>query len=249
VTSDASTRPGYQPEPPARWTYILVLLGALHVMLDARYRLVSLFPSRPIGFAFLAATYLTIAFLLPARFPTSLALFSKLEEWADACTSFFLLRKRWTRLTSACLIVVLMTLGGCLVRWIYIARTPITATIADMLPLVQAACVRLASGTNPYGSAYAMPWELPLTLWPGLWLPYMVPHSLALDLRWVHIAVVVCLATLFGLFIVRSTSDLTTRGQATLAASFCALFLFHCHPTDVERKSWNGASNPATRQV
>jgi hypothetical protein len=119
-----------------------------------------------------------------------------------------------------------MTTAGCFLRWAHIARTPIKPNIADMLPLINNACNTLASGANPYDKIYLMPWKLPLTFWPGLWMPYMIPYGLGIDLRWIHISCVVGIASIFGVFIIRSLKTPSSKNQAMLLAAMAGLSLF-----------------------
>jgi hypothetical protein len=95
-----------------------------------------------------------------------------------------------------------------------------------MLPLIQYACETLTKGGNPYGLLFSMPWKLPLTFWPGLWLPYMGPYLLGIDIRLVHIVIVVGVSLVFSRFLC-GKGDLEVRKKSAIPlAAFSALSLF-----------------------
>lgn len=231
VTSCAKVSGLNRPTGPSvamtgRWAYILLLLGVMHVLMDARYRIIELFPSRTCGYAVLALIYAALALLLATWKPSQSGLFSRLDAWARATLSPLFMLRRPVRTSVVCTVVLLMTIAGCLLRWVYIMQTPIAPHLADMLPLIQEACNTLASGANPYDKVYEMPWRVPMMYWPGLWMPYMIPYIMGIDLRWVHIGTVVGIASLFGAFIMRALRAPSSEEQAMLLAAFAGLFLF-----------------------
>jgi hypothetical protein len=57
---------------------------------------------------------------------------------------------------------------------------------ADMLVQIQAGVERLMSGQDPY-FVYHVPWELPLSYGPWLWMWFIIPYVLRSDLRLVTI--------------------------------------------------------------
>lgn len=73
---------------------------------------------------------------------------------------------------------------------------PLDPARSDMLPLVEAACMRLLSGLDPYSPYVVHEW-LRLTYLPGLWLPYMPAVLLEIDPRFVNI---LCLASAYLVF-------------------------------------------------
>lgn len=165
-----------------RWAYILVLLCVMHVLMDARDRIVVFFPSRAVGFITLAAAYAALSQLLIAWKPSTVGLFGRFDVWIRANMLDLFSDRQQGRKPIICAVIILMTAAGCLLRWVYIIRTPVSAHIADMLPLIYGACETLISGANPYNKVYEMPWKLPLTFWPGLWMPYLIPHIIGRDL-------------------------------------------------------------------
>ncbi|MBN1593337.1 MAG: hypothetical protein JW941_08860 [Candidatus Coatesbacteria bacterium] len=75
-----------------------------------------------------------------------------------------------------------------------IAAAPIDPNHTDMLPLVLLACRRFLSGASPYMD-YLMPWKLPLTYLPVIWLPFIPAEIFGLDPRWLS-ALFGCLAVI-----------------------------------------------------
>ena len=208
--------------------YILALLLLTHVLMDARYRIAGLFPSKAQGFAFLGVLYLFLSISLTARKPLPEFLFRRLDTMVHS----IVISSPLCRLKGHILylwfsvIVLLMIVCGVFARWVYMTRTPIAAHIADMLPLIQQACDTLVSGSNPYQKIYEMPWELPLTFWPGMWLPYLPLRLINIDIRWLHLGVVVGISLIFGGYFLRSASVSTAQYSRTLFAGFVCLFLF-----------------------
>jgi hypothetical protein len=95
-----------------------------------------------------------------------------------------------------------------------IACFPLHPERSDMLPLIVAACRRMLSGENPYGT-YTLNHQVPLTYLPALWLSYLPIVALDLDPRFVHAA-----ATIASLALAYAAAEDKQR-----AAGLCALFL------------------------
>jgi hypothetical protein len=210
----------------SQWLYILLLLGVMHVLMDGRYQIVSHFPSRVIGFGVLGVAYLVISLMLFVPVRAYGRVLSPFDHWIRRLLAPYIAGRSKRDIVVLCSVVVLMIVAGCWLRWLYIKRLPIEPRFADMLPLIQCACDSLEKGMNPYGQLYPMPWKLPLTFWPGLWVPYLIPHMLSIDIRWVHIVAIVAISMVFVRFLVgRGVCDDRTN-SATKLAAFAALFLF-----------------------
>ncbi len=69
---------------------------------------------------------------------------------------------------------------------------------ADMLVQIRLALNALLTGHNPY-QTFHVPWTLPLSYGPVLWAPYLVPHLLHLDLRFLSLAGVLIAAAALAL--------------------------------------------------
>jgi len=210
-----------------RWIYILILLTVMHILLDARYRIVSLFPTKAAGFGILAAAYLAISLLLTSSVPLFLKrLFCRLDAWIRRRLSPLLQGGPRRNVLIACSLVVLMTVAGCYLRWLFIKSIPIAPIYADMLPLIQSVCETLTAGNNPYERSYFMPWEIPLTYWPGLWMPYLLTHVLGVEPRLIHLGVVVIISLLFTGFLWKAVADKEYPETTVCIAVLSSIFLF-----------------------
>lgn len=67
-------------------------------------------------------------------------------------------------------------------RIYWMSKIPVEAKYGDMLPLIQLAGERFLAGEYPY-SMYELPWPLPLTFFPGLWMSYLPAIATGMDLR------------------------------------------------------------------
>jgi hypothetical protein len=117
----------------------------------------------------------------------------------------------------------MIAVGGYL-RWLFIKSIPIAPIYADMLPLIQDACETLIAGNNPYTRSYFMPWEIPLTYWPGLWMPYLITHVLGVDPRWIHLGVVVIISLLFAGFLWQAIANKEYPDTSVCIAVLCSIF-------------------------
>jgi hypothetical protein len=92
--------------------------------------------------------------------------------------------------------------AGLLAYWAIALLEPLDVAAANMLPIIQAACVDVAAGVNPYTKTYPDIATLPLYYFPGLWVPYCPFEWLHLDVRWLNVSldllVVVLLARACG---------------------------------------------------
>lgn len=79
-----------------------------------------------------------------------------------------------------------LTILALALRLRVLARQPIDAADADMLPLLQQAMARLLAGHDPY-VWYHLPYAAPMTYLPALWLPMVPAFALGLDVRLVQV--------------------------------------------------------------
>jgi hypothetical protein len=85
---------------------------------------------------------------------------------------------------SAATLAALLILALTVSRWMN--RIVLLGFNGDMLVQITEAVKRFASGLNPY-HVYYVPWELPLSYGPTLWMWYLVPYALQADFRLVTI--------------------------------------------------------------
>ena len=64
---------------------------------------------------------------------------------------------------------------------------PLDPNRGDMLVIIEHAISLFREGGNPY-SIHKVPWDAPLSYGPVLWLPFVVPHVLRIDLRVITLA-------------------------------------------------------------
>ena len=73
-----------------------------------------------------------------------------------------------------------------LVRLRVLHREPVDPGVADMLPLLQQAMARVLAGADPY-VWYHLPYPVPMTYLPALWLPMVPAFWLGADVRLVQV--------------------------------------------------------------
>jgi hypothetical protein len=207
--------------------YTLILLTVMHILLDGRYRIVSLFPTRVAGFVAIASAYLAISLLLLSSLPRFLnRRFCLFDIWVRQRLSPLLKGGPRRNILIAGTLVIFMIAAGCYLRWLFIKSIPIAPIYADMLPLIQEVCETLIAGNNPYTRSYFMPWEIPLTYWPGLWMPYLITHVLGVDPRWIHLGVVVIISLLFAGFLWKAIANKEYPDSTVGIAVLNSIFLF-----------------------
>ena len=64
---------------------------------------------------------------------------------------------------------------------------PLDPNRGDMLVIIEHAIAQFLARGNPY-AIHHVPWDAPLSYGPVLWLPFVVPYTLAIDLRIVTLA-------------------------------------------------------------
>lgn len=131
------------------------------------YRAGLLFPEPWQGYVALTLvlTALTLVFLFaPAAAPKQTTLPNRL----------------WLPLTLGLALALLPPAIGLRLPWM--RAYPVDAQYGDMLPLIELAGRHFLAGNFPY-TEYHLPWPLPLTFFPLLWMSYLPALLLNLDLR------------------------------------------------------------------
>lgn len=182
-----------------RWLFVLLLALAMHFLSGLRNYIASATGMRTICFGAIGGLTLLLAYLATVRIPVPSALFASLDVRLRGLIENLRTYRKGLMIATLVGMLVVATAGIAL-RVDEIGSVPIDPQRADMLPLVSGACGVLAEGGNPYTRVFEMPWELPLTLWPGMWGPYLLPYTLGIDLRWLHVAVVLLIAGIFASF-------------------------------------------------
>jgi hypothetical protein len=87
---------------------------------------------------------------------------------------------------SVGLVAALLVVAACHRWFLQILTYPNDAQRADMLVVIQQGIRRVLQGRNPY-TIYHVPWEVTLPYGPVMWAPYVVPHVLHVDVRFVSL--------------------------------------------------------------
>jgi hypothetical protein len=82
-------------------------------------------------------------------------------------------------------------------RLLVVHNEPIDPARADMLTLMTRAMERLLAGDNPY-IVHALPYPMPLTYLPALWVPMTPAHWLGIDVRLVQIVAACAAGAVLG---------------------------------------------------
>jgi len=159
--------------------WVLIITCLFQMLLVFREPIVNLFSNKEKGLTIIT---IVIALLLLATFPLSRGpirnkFFKTHYDQFLSHYSFSKASKLFLIFTSA------ISIFGILIRAIVIQSVPFGVKIADMLPLIQKAGQTLLLGQNPY-QVYHFPYAMPLTFWPGLWLPFVPAILMRIDLRW-----------------------------------------------------------------
>jgi len=124
--------------------------------------------------------------------------------------------------------VVLVTILGCLIRIFLILTIPLLPEIADMLPLIKKAGEVFLQGGNPY-QIHFVPHPLPLTFWPGLWIPYLPATLINFDPRWIGLFFWILISILLIAFSIKKYKENNSNNLLLLSGMsiFILQFSFH----------------------
>lgn len=130
----------------------------------------------------------------------------------------FILRAAIVMAATAVVIGVLLAKVWHFLRQFWL--DPINPTQGDMLPLIQQALRSFfLDHHSPYGPHVIAHWELPLTFWPGLWLPFALPWQSDCDIRLWTLAAL----ALTGLMLMAAGADAALRVRVRNWAGALAL--------------------------
>lgn len=143
--------------------------------------------SRPVADAGLAMTGAAILMSIyfhgaELPFPALAAMASVAVVLAAARVFLGAARAVWLALLIGLGVQIALALGN-----------PLDVAAANMLPVVEAGCVKLLNGENPYLATYPGITSVPLMYLPGLLLPYCAPVALGLDVRVLNVVLLVAI--------------------------------------------------------
>lgn len=193
------------------------------MLIDLRFRIVMSFPTQSEGYLVITGLFaVTCSLLLWLTKGTG----SKSIWSRTVIATLGNFRLRWPNLSRQKAMVLGLALAsitlGIWVRYEFYARIPINPKIADMLPLIHEASHSLVLGEWPY-KYYYVPWRLPLTFMPGLWLPYLPTYVLGLDLRHTGLLIIFLIGMIYLYFILQAYLGKPSRTVAFLATPIASL--------------------------
>ena len=138
------------------------------------------------GTAFRLATCGFVA-LAASFWPGSLAVKTWLAGWPLFLLAAIVAMVTWLTFKKTALFLAFISLTAFACRAGTALAHPLDPARSDMVPLLHLSITRLILGQNPYAE-YLMPWSLPLTYLPILWVAFLPAWLLGLDLRWVPVS-------------------------------------------------------------
>ena len=157
--------------PSMRWISSAAIVILLSLVPAAHGVLAAAGPGR--AYALGTVLMLVLAALVPAIWPRSV--------------------DRPTSKPNAFLAAPVAMAGIALLYWVSLRMLPavfagpLDPNRGDMLVIIEHAIAQFLARGNPY-AIHHVPWDAPLSYGPVLWLPFVVPYVLAIDLRIVTLA-------------------------------------------------------------
>ncbi len=135
------------------------------------------------------------------------------------------------RLAGPLVALVLLLFVGMAAAIVNGLRTPLDIGAANMLPIIQAACVDLKNGISPYGKTYPLIASLPMYYLPGALLPYCGLEWNGLDLRWLNSVAYIVIGAAALAFALRSQARENSLLLIVplLVSPSILLFMAHAH--------------------
>ena len=180
--------------------FIMSVTALLYLLMDLRYRFAALFQHSYDGFFCMALIWtgisLSLLLLSLSHVRRGILLISEKYNSLFRSLIFFLSNKFVVLIIIICSAATFLV--GAWWKYSFIERTELSSNFADMLPLILSACKELLAGNNPY-TYHNVPWELPLTFLPGLWLPYYIPYLMNVDIRWVTVTIAIIIPVVLSI--------------------------------------------------
>ncbi len=173
----------------------LIITICFHLILNFHTKIILLFSKFEIGGAIIALVFVFLFVLLffsqTKSFKQKMNFdFKKVDLNIQKSIKFFLLFS------------IPISLLGIYSRILVINTIPLDSKIADMLPLIESAGRAFLQGYYPY-QTYYVPHPLPLTFWPGLWMPFLPAIILNFDFRLIGLIVWVIISIILILYSIR----------------------------------------------
>jgi len=158
---------------------LLIITIVFHIFLIFRTKIILIFLKTEVGGALIAFVFIILFVLLFYNQNNSFSI-KKIQDFIRKIESLDLQKT----INLFLMFSVLISIIGIEIRFYIIQSTPLDSKIADMLPLIENAGRAFLQGYYPY-QTYYVPHPLPLTFWPGLWVPFLPAIFFIFDLRWI----------------------------------------------------------------
>lgn len=149
-------------------------LTGMHLLPVLRFRVASWFDNPADGFAWIGVGLLICLILFAGGL------------WQSYRRRLTIGPGSQTGLVAGWAILVILLVAGSWIRIRLLLRYPVDSAYGDMLPLIVSASQMLLTRQFPY-VIHSVPWDLPLTFMPGLWLPNVPFVWAGIDPRWLGI--------------------------------------------------------------
>jgi hypothetical protein len=176
---------------------LLATTAVFHVILIFHPKIISWFYQSEIGGSLIAFFLIVLFGILfysqnnPLRFTKKNKIIKKMESLdLQRLINLFLL------------FTIPISILGIITRIWVIQSIPLDSKIADVLPLIESAGRAFLQGYYPY-QTYYVPHPLPLTFWPGLWMPFLPAIAFNFDPRWIGLIVWAIISIILILYSIR----------------------------------------------
>jgi hypothetical protein len=162
---------------------LLIITIIFHIILIFHTKIIFQFPKSEIGGALIALVFIFLFVLL--FFSQKYSFFIRIL--LNICKKIESLDLQKS-IKLYLLFTIPISMLGIYSRYLVIQSIPLDSKIADVLPLISTAGRAFLQGYYPYQTFY-VPYPLPLTFWPGLWMPFLPAIFFNFDLRWIGLIV------------------------------------------------------------
>jgi len=197
---------------------LLIITITFHIVLIFHTKIISIFSKTEIGGALIALIFIVLFILL--FYSQNNSFFTRIFLAISRKTESLDLQKS---IRLYLLFTIPISIMAIRARFYVIQLTPLDSKIADMLPLIESAGYAFLQGNFPY-QTYYVPHPLPLTFWPGLWMPFLPAIFFNIDLRWIGLIVWTIISIILILYSIR-VSKIQSSSSVLLISAIHILLL------------------------
>jgi len=176
---------------------LLIITITFHIVLIFHTKIISIFSKTEVGGALIAFVFIILFFLLFYSQNNSFFI-KKILDISRKIESLDLQKT----INLYLLFTIPISIIAIAMRFYTIQLIPLDSKVADMLPLIENAGRAFLHGYYPYRTYY-VPHPLPLTFWPGLWMPFLPAIFFNFDLRWIGLVVWIIISIILILYSIR----------------------------------------------